>query len=381
MAIGDAGGRRRAVATAVSVTAVGALAWLTAWATTASAPAVLGWLDVAAAVAAMALTAWTIRRPVVGGVAAGLLAAVSPVLTPASSFAVLRGAQVRPFRQAAAVAVTGVAGQAVQGLWRPTPGLAYRWWLLLMVVGYAALLGWGTWAQARRNLVLALRERARRAEEDQQQRVTEARRAERTRIAREMHDVLAHRLSLLAAYAGAVQYRPDSPPHRLVEAAGVIRDSAQQALDELREVLTLLRREDADDDPDAPTPRNLSDLPHLIEEARAAGQRVDVEDAVLAPDLPPQAGRTAYRVVQEGLTNARRHAPGQAVTLTLTGGPGSRLTIDVRNPTLAEAPAPAGGGTGLVGLAERVALSGGGLSHEIGADGRFRLSAWLPWPA
>jgi signal transduction histidine kinase len=85
--------------------------------------------------------------------------------------------------------------------------------------------------------------------------------------------------------------------------------------------------------------------------------------------------------VREALTNARKHAPEQPVTLTLAGGPGAELTIGVCNPTVAVASPVPGGGTGLVGLAERVALAGGGLQHEIDADGEFRLTARLPWPA
>ncbi|WP_020577547.1 sensor histidine kinase [Actinopolymorpha alba] len=377
--------RSRAVATAISVAAIGVLVGLTAWATTRSeSPALVG-VDLASAALSLATTAWIVRQPITGGIVAGLLAAVSPAATPVASFAALYTARARPFRQAVVVAVTGAAGQAVQGLWRLMPGLSYQWWLLLMTAAYAALLGWGTWAQARRNLLAALCERARRAEQEQQRRVAEARLAERTRIAREMHDVLAHRLSLLAAYAGAIEYRPDSSPQRLTAAAAVIRDSAHLALEELREVITLLRRDapdDADDaDIDAPATLTLADLNRLIEEARAAGQPIRVDGSLHASDAPPQIGGTAYRIVQEALTNARKHAPGQAVTLALAGAPGSRLTILVRNQTVAHSPTAPGAGTGLIGLAERVGLAGGGLTHEIDASGQFRLSAWLPWPA
>ncbi len=373
-------------ATAISVTVIGLLVGLTLWGTAGTQPPAFARLDLAVAVASIVVTAWIVRQPIAGGVVAGLLAALSPVATPVASFAALHSARVRPFRQAALVAVTGVVGQAVQGFWRPPPGLSYRWWLLLMTMVYAALLGWGTWAQARRNLLQALRERARRAEQEQQHKVAQARLAERARIAREMHDVLAHRLSLLAAYAGAIEYRPDAPPHRLTEAAAVVRDSAHQALEELREVITLLRRDDSNDsdepgDADAPAAQALGDLPRLIGETRVAGQPVEVDDTLHPSEPVAQIGRTAYRIVQEALTNARKHAPGQTVKLALAGGPGSRLTIVASNQTVAGAPALPGAGTGLVGLAERVALCGGGLEHEIDASGRFRLTAWLPWQA
>ncbi|WP_233513627.1 sensor histidine kinase [Micromonospora craterilacus] len=374
--------RSRAAATAISVAAIGVLVGLTVWTTTRAESPALVRLDLLTAALSVGATAWIVRRPVTGGVLAGLLAAVSPAATPVASFAALHAARTRPFRRAVVVAATGAAGQAVQGLWRPAPGLSYGWWLLLMTAAYAALLGWGNWLQARRNLLAALRDRARRAEQEQQRRVAEARQAERTRIAREMHDVLAHRLSLLAAYAGAIEYRPDSTPQRLTAAAAVVRDSAHQALEELREVITLLRRDDDDDaDGDAPPTRSLADVAQLVEEARAAGQPVRVDGDFPTTDPPPQLGGTAYRIVREALTNARKHAPGQAVDLTLAGAPGSRLTIVVRNQTVAAGPAAPGAGTGLIGLAERVAIAGGGLTHGTDAAGQFRLSAWLPWPA
>jgi signal transduction histidine kinase len=248
----------------------------------------------------------------------------------------------------------------------------------------AAGLGWGAPWRARAALLASLREQAWRAEADQERRVAEVRRAERGRIAREMHDVLAHRLSLVATYAGALEYRPDSPPDQLARAAGVIRASVHQALGELRDVIALLRDDEpADDSGERPQPV-LADLPALIEESRDAGTCVELlsqlaDDAV----LPPSAGRTAYRVVQEALTNARKHATGQPVQVTLTGMPGTRLTIEVRNPlppVPAATPVPLGTGTGLVGLTERVHLAGGELDHQMAA-GEFRLRAWLPWQA
>ena len=128
-----------------------------------------------------------------------------------------------------------------------------------MLVAEAALVGWGELSRARQALLESLREQARRAEAEQASRVAEARAAERASIAREMHDVLAHRLSLLATYAGALEYRPDAPPEQLARAAGVVRAGVHQALDELREVIGVLR--DDDDAPAATRPQpSLSDL-------------------------------------------------------------------------------------------------------------------------
>ena len=328
-------------------------------------------IDIAVAAGALAGTAVVLYRPVGAGLVLGLLAALSPVATPAATFAALNAARRRPLRGAVTVAVVGIAGHAVQGWWRPYPGLIYAWWLLLMAAAYAALLGWGTWAQAHQELLRSLRERARRAEAEQGRRVREARLAERTLIAREMHDVLAHRLSLVAMYAGALEYRPDAPPERLTEAAGVIRLGVHQALDELREVITVLRHEDVG------VVQSLPDVPRLVEEAVAAGQTIRFHDASGAPDVPALVGRTAFRVVQEALTNARKHAAGQPVTVELRTDDG-RLVIEVCNPIGEHLPDLTGSGVGLVGLTERVGLAGGTLDHAVTATGEFRLRAELP---
>ena len=103
------------------------------------------------------------------------------------------------------------------------------------------VIGWGLFVRARRELIDSLRERAERAEAEQRRRLEQAREAERRRIAREMHDVLAHRVTLLSLHAGALEFRPDAPPEEIAEAAGVIRASAHAALQELREVIGVLR--------------------------------------------------------------------------------------------------------------------------------------------
>ena len=326
------------------------------------------------------------RRPLEGAVTLGVLTALSPAMTPLSGTALLWLAQSRPLPVAIGVAGIAAIGQVLRGLWRPVD-LPLGWWFALFVAVYAAVVGWGAMVQARRAVIASLRERARRAESEQARRIEEARRAERARIAREMHDVLAHRLSLLATSAGALEYRPDAPPEQLARAAGVVRNGAHQALDELREVIGLLRDDTAgtsDDTGQRPQPA-LTDLPRLVEESRAAGMRVHLDDRVDdLSTLPTTTGRTAYRIVQEGLTNARRHAAGEEVRVTLRGSAGGDLTVDVRNPL------PAGhlpvqrvptSGNGLIGLAERVRLVGGHLDHEVTADGEFRLRATLPWPA
>jgi signal transduction histidine kinase len=352
----------------IATAALTALVALALWGTYEADPSRIG-LDAAVSVISCGLVPVALRSPIGGGLILSVLGALSPAATPTASFATLHAGRVRPFSKAAIVAATGIAAQAVLGWWRPAGGLSYGWWLLLMAAAYAALLGWGAWAQSRQALLCQLRERARRAEEDQGRRIAEARVAERQRIAREMHDVLAHRLSLVAAYAGALEYRPDSSPERLAKAAGVVRAGISQALDELRQVITVMGEEE-DVLPD------IADIPRLVQEVRDAGTAVAFDDG-LAGNAPSVQGRAAYRIVQEGLTNARKHAPGQPVTVRLAGSPGEALTVEVRNPAPGPARPP---GLGLAGLTERVQLAGGALDHALTADG-FRLVARLPWPA
>jgi signal transduction histidine kinase len=366
-----------------------------------------GWLlgvEIAVAVVSVALIPMLFRRRVPTAFALTALAAVSPSATPASTFGVLLVAHDGKAKTAIGVALAGIAAHLLRFAWLPTSGISFLWWVVLVVVAHAGLVGWGLLAAARRALIESLAERARRAEAEQGRRVAEARAAERAAIAREMHDVLAHRLSLLATYAGALEYRPDARPEQLSEAAGVIRASAHLALEELRDVITLLRDDPAEDptadptedptadpaaegaEPDGPVPA-LTDLPGLVAESRAVGTPVEVRDEVAdAAALPGRTGRTAYRVLQEALTNARKHAPGQPVSIVLDGAPGARLVIEVRNPLAhagangAATPAVPGGGRGLVGLTERVRLAGGQLDHAAEPE-EFRLHAWLPWPA
>ncbi len=302
----------------------------------------LFWLDIATGVLACALLpALYTRWPVQAALALAVLAAISPAATPAATAATLQVALVRRFKVAAWVAAAGAAGHAIRGLWRPQPGLSYGWWLLLVVAVQAALLAGGALLRANRAQIASLRERANRAEAEQTRRVAEGRLIERTRIAREMHDVLAHRLSLLATYAGALEYHPDAPPQQLAQAAAVIRDGAHQALEELRDVIGVLRDEPGDSDgalaePDMDPGRDpgegverpqptLDDLPRLAEESRAArhsgtaGIRAARQPAGATGHrphrLPDRPGRADQR------PQARRRAAGPADAFRHPGRP------------------------------------------------------------
>jgi signal transduction histidine kinase len=267
---------------------------------------------------------------------------------------------------------------------RPDWSMSYRTDILPGLLVTAALLGWGMFVRARRQLLASLRERARRAEADQEQRVAQARQLERRRIAGEMHDVLGHRISLLSLQAGALALRAGTLPEDVARAAALIRDTAHQAMEELREVIGVLRVDPAGDDradeaPARPQP-TLVDLPRLVDECRHAGMRISLECHAELTAVPATIGRSAYRVVQEGLTNARKHAHGADVTVRVDGTAGDGLTVEVRNAFPAGAAEHSSGGTGIIGLTERVSLAGGRLTGGR-TGGQFQLQVWLPWPA
>ncbi|MGY2066315.1 response regulator [Blastococcus sp. SYSU DS0619] len=284
----------------------------------------------------------------------------------------------RTWRTVAAVAAANLAALAVYVQLRPDPELPWPVFTALGVVLLAAATAWGMFVRARRQLVVSLRERAARAEAEQRLRVAQAQQLERTRIAREMHDVLAHRLSLLSMHAGALEFRPDAPAADVAAAAGVVRASARQALEDLRAVIGVLRESAEPGAVERPQP-TLRELPVLVEECRRAGLRVRARYRV--PELggvPAATGRAAYRVVQEALTNVRKHAPGTVADVLVEGTAGTGLTVEVRNPLAVAGPAPPalpGSGTGLIGLLERISLAGGTLEHGWTPEGEFRLRA------
>lgn len=206
-------------------------------------------------------------------------------------------------------------------------------------------------------------------------RVNEARLAEREQIAREMHDVVAHRISLIALHAGALAHRPDADPAEASVLVRLIQSNAQASLDELRGMLTSLRGQAPSGEPQ-PT---LAGVDALLAEAGAAGQRVHLQREGDLDAVPQRVSRHAYRIVQEGLTNARRHAPGAPVEAQVVVGT-DRVRVRVSNPRVAQAPDASGSRWGLVGVAERVEQVGGELTHGgQGAD--FVLQATLPFRA
>ncbi|MBE1574676.1 sensor histidine kinase [Amycolatopsis roodepoortensis] len=358
-------------------------------------PNVLGlpsWTQVADAVLGgiVCLALWWRRRfPVTGGVLAATAGALANTAAAAMILLLFSLALHRGWKPA--VPITSVAVLiSVPYIHAYFPGASAQPlpWLISLVLGAALVVTAGIGVRARRQVVLALRMRADAERRAHGRALEESRLAERQRIAREMHDVLAHRISLLAVHAGALEYRtaqaergaaPEPTAAEVRDVVAVVRSNANQALDELREVLDLLRQPpDGEDGREAPQP-TVARLPALVDEARLSGQQVRADFAEGLEELRPQLQRTIYRIVQEGLTNARKHAPGAAVDVVVSGSASGEVLVQVANAapigvTTSEIP---GAGAGLIGLAERIALHGGELSREI-SDGKFRVRARIP---
>jgi signal transduction histidine kinase len=331
------------------------------------------------------------RRPFPVGVAVltTLLSMLSVATAMAATVAMFTVAVHRRVGTALAIGALNIVTAGVFYLVRPQTlrvnGDPIPWWVSMVATSavLAAIVAWGMLVRARRQLVLSLQERAERAEAEQHLLADQARHAERVRIAREMHDVVAHRVSLITLHAGALELRPDLPRDEIEHTAGLIRTTARQALDELRGVIGVLRDETALDAPQTPQP-TLADIRGLVDDTRRAGACVQLAVDIDGPERAPGGlGRDAYRIVQEALTNVNKHAPGTATNVTIQGAPGRGLHIEIRNrlPLNPPHPAAAGGaGMGLVGLTERAALSGGSIHHGPSGDGDFVVHADLDWP-
>ncbi|HEY2957721.1 MAG TPA: sensor histidine kinase [Actinomycetota bacterium] len=242
---------------------------------------------------------------------------------------------------------------------------------VLLLVLAAAALALGD-ASRLRGQALADRDRSRRAMADALREQAAAN--ERARIARELHDVVAHHVSVIAVQAEAARLATKGMPEegrRRLEAIGA---TARDALAEMRRLLAVLRTDG--DAERAPQP-GLDRLDELLDGARAAGTELRLVLRGKVVPLPPGADLAAYRIVQEALTNARRHAPGAAVEVELSYGPGA-LRLRVRDDGPGAASDAEGGGHGLLGMRERAAMAGGTLHTGTATTGGFLVEAELP---
>jgi signal transduction histidine kinase len=337
-------------------------------------------VDVSCGALACGLLWWRRRWPLAVAVTCVVLGMFSISATPAGLLAIFSLAVLRPARRALLIVALWVPAAVVFAVYSPTTDPLS---VVLVTAPFAlTATAWGMFIRARRQLLLSLRERAFRAESDQRLHEDRARTAERSRIAREMHDVLGHRISLLALQAGALEVSPDLPAAKIREVAELLGSTARQALEELRGVIGLLRTEPGPEATAVALP-TLSDIHRLVEETRLAGATIDFEMRVEeVSSAPSSLGRDAYRVVQEALTNIGKHATGAATRVRITGAPARGLQVSVRNlkplrkKTGATLP---GSGSGLLGLQERVDLAGGTLLHGPDGTGGFVVDAELQW--
>jgi signal transduction histidine kinase len=360
----------------VIVLAVSALGWSELAPLQWSQVRALFWLDLAVGVVTFVLMFFRRRHPLGIAVAVTLAGACSYSSAGPAVLVTVSLATRRRWPEIVGVGLLGIVVTFVSSAYQPIPP-SPAWisitFLLAITVALAAL---GMFIGSQRELMWTLQDRARRAEEQQAARVAQARAAERERIAREMHDVLAHRISLVAMHAGALAYRTDLEPAAVRSSADLIQSQANDALSDLRLVLGVLRDAPASEAHPGLRPQpTLADVPCLVEEARQAGMKVSLR-ADGDDEVPDALGRAVYRVVQEGLTNVRKHAPHAHADVELTVAM-DVVEVTVTNPTAVAQPLLPGAGMGLIGLRERVELAGGVLEHGRSGD-HFVLHASIP---
>lgn len=247
-------------------------------------------------------------------------------------------------------------------------------------IGLTVVVAWslGSLRRAQRQNELALVERARLLENERENESRMAATAERQRIAREMHDVVAHSLSVIIAQADGGRYAAAADPQAAVRVLETISGTGRQALADMRNLLGVLRSGPGDER--APQP-DASMIGDLVEQVRASGLEVTAEVSGPARDLPPAMGLAAYRIVQESLTNVLKHAGPAARTHVRVrwDGDALRLRVDDDGRGAAAMVRPSPGGQGLVGMAERARLHGGTVTSGPRPGGGFSVSAILPY--
>ncbi|NLT29280.1 MAG: two-component sensor histidine kinase [Propionibacterium sp.] len=249
--------------------------------------------------------------------------------------------------------------------------------ILVVVIGFGLAVGAGLLMRAHQETRVA--RRAARADREARARLGDeaARRQERERIAREVHDAMGHRLSLLNLHAGALEANAGNDT-RLAESARLARTTASAAMDDLRSLLSVLRDPVGSDTADLP----LARLAEVVHQSFGAGQRLNSSIIIRdAESAEPSLARAVYRIVQELLTNARKHAPDQTLWLSVEGGPDTGVVIDAHNRYDGGLETDQSGGSrGLAGITERTELLGGSMTYGLDQGGRvFRVRVELPW--
>ena len=371
--------RARALATDLALAVAVALAALTSYQDWRQPTVIALGLATAAAAFVVRRTPWPLAAlAVVGWVWVGMWPAI-PVTMYAVGAGLQRGRQVLACTVAAAVLVAapalvgGVVADAV------APSVSGVVNIALLIVGLVLLpVAVGRWVAARRQVLEGLRQQADQLLRERSAVAERERALERSRISREMHDVVAHRVSLMVIQAGALEVKAADPD--VAASAERIRTLGRDALADLRDVLGVLRSTRPEDAAVLAPPPGLDDLDRLLEESRAAGLPVERHDEGTPRPLPRLVESAAYRVVQEALTNVHRHA-GQVRTQVRLRHDPDQVEVRVLNapplhPRAGEQ--TMGAGAGLLGLRERVSLLGGELTAGPQPGGGFAVTAVLP---
>jgi signal transduction histidine kinase len=246
--------------------------------------------------------------------------------------------------------------------------------LPLVFLGWsAAAVLLGEALRNRRSLLLGLQERARFLEHGREEEAARRVAEERLRIARDLHDGVAHAMATINVQAGAAAHVLDRRPEAARAALTVIARASGEVLDELTAMLSLLRQVEQPAER-APTP-GLADIRRLTESTIAAGLSVELDITDPAPTVPAIIGTAAYRVVQESLTNVLRHSDAGTVRVRLRPGPDTGLVVTVLDPGPAKQDCAAGSGVGIQGMTERVTATGGRLHAGPTLDGGFEVRA------
>lgn len=357
---------------------IGLVAWLPVMEAQATERPLLFWVDLLVGLLAFVLVAFRRRWPMPVAVAAVLLTPLSSLGAGAITLATVSLATRRRWWQVITIGILSLATTWVYYQVQPVSDSDPVWLIsTFTVAAVSGSLAWGMFIGSRRELLWTLRQRAEEAEAERDLRATQARSNERERIAREMHDVLAHRISQISMHANALTFREDLSADEMRDSVRVIQDKAHEALTDLRGVLGVLR--DGTGAPMTGPQPTYADVAGLVAEVSAAGGQVTY-DAALADDaaVPDAVGRTIFRIVQEGTTNARKHAPAAAIRIAVSGSPAEGIDVEIRNGLRFGPTSTPGAGLGLVGLTERAELAGGWLTHGT-ENGTFVLRAWLPW--
>lgn len=364
---------------------IGTVVWLPVIEAQTETRPTLFWLDLVVGVAAFVAVGWRRRWPMGVAVLTVLTTPISSFGAGATLLATVSLATRRRWWQVLAIGALNLVMTWFYYRLQPVTDTDPAWLIAVFTVVFvAAALAWGMFIGSRRELVWTLRQRAETAEAERDLRASQARSNERSRIAREMHDVLAHRISQISMHAGALNFRGDLTAEEMRSSAAVIQAKAHEALTDLREVLGVLRDDGSGAPLTGPQP-TYDDLASLVREARAAGMTIEYDDQ-LASSPPDVVARTMYRIVQEGVTNASKHAPAATLRIAIAGCPEDGVDLVLRNAVGFGPTRTPGAGLGLVGLTERAELRGGWLAHGIempaeGAPGQqtFVLRTWLPW--